>query len=220
MCLQIASYLQGGVQSGTNLVSSTYLQANPSGPHFERFLLFFRLEYHLFWDINPSHHWRPYCDCDMENNNNSTILNCQHCSELSFNNWFNQFVVITIPSFSHLWLRTKFVTRVTRGVGTDYSFGAHEFTPAASGVRVAQSVLFCVVFCRSLFVLFPLAIALSAPSSICDVWITLWNTQTFFQIDSHSYSHLVNILLLILSMIHLQCLVVNKEMDNYYDKKV
>ena len=36
--------------------------------------------------------------------------------------------------------------------------GAHEFTPSLSGVRVARSFVFCVEFCRSLFILFLLAI--------------------------------------------------------------
>ena len=40
----------------------------------------------------------------------------------------------------------------TCGVITDHSSEAPEFTPGFSGVRVAQSFLFCVMFCRSLFV--------------------------------------------------------------------
>jgi hypothetical protein len=36
-----------------------------------------------------------------------------------------------------------------------------EALPVFSGVRVARSVVFCVVFCRSLFALFVLAIVLS-----------------------------------------------------------
>jgi len=39
--------------------------------------------------------------------------------------------------------------------------GAHEFTPSLSGVRVARSFVFCVEFCRSLFILFLLAIVFS-----------------------------------------------------------
>ena len=35
-----------------------------------------------------------------------------------------------------------------------YPFRAHGFTQGFSGGRVAQSFIFCVVFCRSLFVLF------------------------------------------------------------------
>ena len=39
---------------------------------------------------------------------------------------------------------------------TSYYFGAYEFTPDISRVRVAQSLDFCVVVCRSLFVVLPL----------------------------------------------------------------
>ena len=42
---------------------------------------------------------------------------------------------------------------VTRGSETAYHSGAHEFTPILSGVHVSRSLVFCVVFCRSLFVL-------------------------------------------------------------------
>jgi uncharacterized membrane protein len=41
----------------------------------------------------------------------------------------------------------------TSGTGTAYRSGTTEFTPGFSGVHVAQSLVFCVVFCRSLFVL-------------------------------------------------------------------
>jgi hypothetical protein len=40
---------------------------------------------------------------------------------------------------------------VTRGAGTDYTFRAHEFTSGFGGIRVAQSLVFCVVFCWPLF---------------------------------------------------------------------
>ena len=42
-------------------------------------------------------------------------------------------------------------TGATSGAGTAYPFGAHEFTPVFSGVRVAQSLVFCVVHCKSSF---------------------------------------------------------------------
>ena len=42
---------------------------------------------------------------------------------------------------------------VTRGEETAYPSGAPEFTPILSGVHVSRSLVFCVVFCRSLFVL-------------------------------------------------------------------
>ena len=41
-------------------------------------------------------------------------------------------------------------TGAGRGTGTAYPSGAHKFIPDFSGVRVAQSLVFCVVFCRSL----------------------------------------------------------------------
>ena len=47
-------------------------------------------------------------------------------------------------------------TSATRGVGTAYPSVAPEFTLGISGVRVAPSLVFCVMFCRSLFVYFDL----------------------------------------------------------------
>ena len=41
---------------------------------------------------------------------------------------------------------------VTRGAGTAYLSGVPEFTPGFSGLRVTRSLLFCVMFCGSLFV--------------------------------------------------------------------
>ena len=41
-------------------------------------------------------------------------------------------------------------TGVTSGTGTDNPSGAPELTPGFSGVRIARSLGFCVVFCRSL----------------------------------------------------------------------
>ena len=45
--------------------------------------------------------------------------------------------------------------RATSETGTAYIFRFH---PCVSGVHVAQSLVCCVMFCRSLFVLFLLAI--------------------------------------------------------------
>jgi hypothetical protein len=44
-------------------------------------------------------------------------------------------------------------TRATRRRGTGYTSGAPDFTTCFSGVRVARSLVFCVILCRSLFVL-------------------------------------------------------------------
>jgi hypothetical protein len=41
---------------------------------------------------------------------------------------------------------------VTRGEETAYPSGAPEFTPILSGVHLFRSLVFCVVFCRWLFV--------------------------------------------------------------------
>ena len=40
------------------------------------------------------------------------------------------------------------------GAGTVYPSGAPGFTPGFSGVRVAQSLVFCVMFCGLVFVPF------------------------------------------------------------------
>jgi hypothetical protein len=50
---------------------------------------------------------------------------------------------------------------VTSGAGPVYPSGAHEFTPGYSGVRVAQSFVFCVVLCRSAFVLMSFSLHLT-----------------------------------------------------------
>ena len=68
---------------------------------------------------------------------------------------------ITSRSFPHSWLVIDIVTRVTRRVSL---VEQQMFTPIISGVRVTRSLVFCVVFCRSLFVhlsYFFLAIVLS-----------------------------------------------------------
>jgi hypothetical protein len=55
---------------------------------------------------------------------------------------------------------------ITGGTGTVNPSGAPHSPPVFSGVLVAQSFLLCVVFYRSLFVLFLLAIVFVYPSSI------------------------------------------------------
>ena len=47
------------------------------------------------------------------------------------------------------------------GTGTGYLSGHQSSLPVCSGFGVAQYLVFCVLFCRSLSVLFPLAIVLS-----------------------------------------------------------
>ena len=52
-------------------------------------------------------------------------------------------------------------TGVTSGSGIANPSEAPEFTPGFSGVRAALSLVFCVLLCRLLFVLYLLAIVLS-----------------------------------------------------------
>ena len=47
-----------------------------------------------------------------------------------------------------------------------------------SRVRVAQSFVFCVVFCRSLFVTFSFDHCVVSHSSIYGFWLSLWYRQT------------------------------------------
>jgi hypothetical protein len=55
--------------------------------------------------------------------------------------------------------------------------GAPEFTPVYSAAQVDQYWLFCVVFCRPLFVFCLLIIVLS--STIHTLWLPLWYLQSF-----------------------------------------
>ena len=70
------------------------------------------------------------------------------------------FVVITIRSFPHSWIITWFVARVTRRVphmGQELlTLTKHLSSPpifwGGGRVCVARSLVFCVMFCRSLFI--------------------------------------------------------------------
>ena len=52
--------------------------------------------------------------------------------------------------------------------------------PVFNGVRVARSLVFCEVFCTSLFVLFILSIVLSVLLRNCRFWSPLLYLQSFF----------------------------------------
>jgi hypothetical protein len=66
------------------------------------------------------------------------------------------FVVITIWSsfITYYQVNLSSAMGATNGTGTAYQSGAHEFSPIFRGVRVAQFLVFCVVYCKSLFVFF------------------------------------------------------------------
>ena len=91
-------------------------------------------------------------------------------------------VVNTSRSFPHSWSITGFVTRLTRQVeqrvGTAHHSGAPEFTPGFSGVRVTRSLVLCVMFCRSLFVLSFSFCHCAVCPSIYGFWLRLWYLQT------------------------------------------
>ena len=95
----------------------------------------------------------------------TTTFDC-HCHRME--SWVNRsgisdhgyvpFVLITISSFPHSWLITRFVTRVTRRVALVEQelpiLPEHLSSPSLfSGIHVAWSLVFCVMFCRSLVVL-------------------------------------------------------------------
>ena len=78
--------------------------------------------------------------------------------------WLQNKCIYEIP-YPHSSLFTGFVTRATRQVPLVeqglLTLQDHMSSPNFSWVRVARSLVFCVVFCRSLLVLFLLAIVLS-----------------------------------------------------------
>ena len=83
-------------------------------------------------------------------------------------------VVSNIRSFPHSWHITGFVNRanttgVTSGTETAYPSGVPEFTPY-SGVRVARSLVFYVIRCKLLFVLFSFWHCVVCPS-IYGFWL-------------------------------------------------
>ena len=89
------------------------------------------------------------------------------------------FVIITIRFFPYSWLHefiTGFVSRITRRVSLVEqelpTLPQHTSSrPLFSGVRVAQILVFCVVFCRSLFA--HLSLYLSPLHIVCRQFVNL-----------------------------------------------
>ena len=70
-------------------------------------------------------------------------------------------------------------TNASSGRGTAYPSGEREFTPVFSGIRVTSSLILCVMFCRSLFVLLSFFIwPLCCLSFDLRILITPWYLQT------------------------------------------
>ena len=87
-------------------------------------------------------------------------------------------VVNTYRSFPHSWLITDFVKKLTRRLPLVeqelLTFPDHLSSPQVfSGVRVARSLVLCVMFCRSLFVLLSLFFCLLCFLSFLDLWILI-----------------------------------------------
>jgi hypothetical protein len=89
-----------------------------------------------------------------------------HVSWLQLGLWGVPVLIMSIVLIYVCWCPTRLpyhtmfvsfnsnTTGATCGAGTANSCEAHELTPAFSGVRVSRSSVFCIKFCRSLFVLF------------------------------------------------------------------
>jgi hypothetical protein len=107
-------------------------------------------------------------------------------------------IIPVISSFMicHRACKKNNTTGATCGAETAYTFGAFEFTPVFSGVRVARSLVFCVMFYRSLFApfcAFSFGHCVVCPS-IYDFWLPIWYLQTFLItcrifLSSHSKHH-------------------------------
>ena len=87
-------------------------------------------------------------------------------------------VVNTFRSFPHSWLITDFVKKLTRRLPLVeqelLTFPDHmSSSQVFSGVRVARSLVLCVMFCRSLFVLLSLFFCLLCFLSFLDLWILI-----------------------------------------------
>jgi hypothetical protein len=81
-------------------------------------------------------------------------------SPSAMNNFFVQITWHDLYFYQFLSLSFQWVVRVVVMGGTSwaaYASGAHELTADFCGVRVARSLVFCVVFCWSLFVLCPVS---------------------------------------------------------------
>ena len=115
-------------------------------------------------------------------------------------------LVNTSCCFPHSWHITGFVTRVTRRVPLVeqelLNIPEHLRSPPVFGqVYVARSLVFCVVFCRSLFILFLLTMVLSVlrftysngSFSIFKLFLSLycisWLSLLYFMGPSWSWSY-------------------------------
>jgi len=91
------------------------------------------------------------------------------------------------------------------------------FVSAFSGVRVARSLVFSVIFCRSLFVLFIFAIVLSVLLQFTDSDYPIWYMLTYFvkkKINNTSVSTFNHAILKFRI-----CIILVPVLDNIYDAR-
>ena len=88
-------------------------------------------------------------------------------------------ILFSFMTYHQVWNYNN-TSGVTSGVGTAFPSGAPEFTPVLSLVRVAQSLIVCVMFCRSLFVLLLFFFwPLCCLSAIYGFWLPFWCLKLF-----------------------------------------
>jgi hypothetical protein len=88
------------------------------------------------------------------------------------------FVIIINRSFPHSWLVIVFLARVARRCNmwsrNCLPFRSTWVHPGFCGVHVTRSLVFCVMFCPSLFVLFPFDHYIVRHSLIYVFWLPCW----------------------------------------------
>jgi hypothetical protein len=94
-------------------------------------------------------------------------------------------LVVTLPGpFLYSWLITRFVTRVTRWMPlVEYLSSPTVF----SGVRVTRSLVFCVIFCRSLFGLSFYLRILIAPFGISKLLLDYMCMDIYTRVTVHNW---------------------------------
>jgi len=84
-----------------------------------------------------------------------------------------------------------FLSGATSGAGTAYPFGAHEFTPGFSGIRVTRSLVLYVCFVNRclFFCTFSFGHCVVCSSPMYGFWLPLWYLQTLLITHQSYYSH-------------------------------
>ena len=113
----------------------------------------------------------------------------QTLRSFSFNNIYSKsglrtkLTLIKMISIFLLWIFHLYVAifqqhlymeyiSVTSGARTAYLSGAAESNPVSTGIRVAQSIVFCLVFCRWLFVILSFLFCLSFALRLLQTFLT------------------------------------------------